>query len=319
VRESLGLLLVVFLSRGWTVTPVGIRSGSSSTDGRDVFEPRSLDLTSHALRALAGVAYPAGEVEQRLGRSRLTGHSHAGGWRVSVPSWRPDLQCEVDLAEEVILAQTVRPEDGLLPPSYSRGRRRRGTVFRRRVASALLGLGLAAPFTGLLVSERAVQRVAGATPIRLAYPPSAEYAFIRDRLLLAHLEVLGRNTRHGYPQRFAEVGPVVVADASAEPGAQTRYHAGAILASDAAGFADAAALVDYLLRAEDIVAVREPADIPGTISGRAARARVAGEPVAEMGEVHPAVLADLGVPVPVAWAEVDLTALYPLLGRRDSD
>jgi phenylalanyl-tRNA synthetase beta subunit len=92
-----------------------------------------------------------------------------------------------------------------------------------------------------------------------------------------------------------------------------------MIASDTAGFADAAALVDYLLRSVDVLAVREPAEIPGTVPGRVARARLAGETVAEMGEIHPALLADLGVPVPVAWAEVDLTALFPLLGRRDTD
>jgi phenylalanyl-tRNA synthetase beta subunit len=35
-----------------------------------------------------------------------------------------------------------------------------------------------------------------------------------------------------------------------------------------------------------------------------------------MGEVHPRVLEALGVPVPVVWAEVDLTGLWTLV-RRD--
>jgi phenylalanyl-tRNA synthetase beta chain len=319
VREALGLLLVVFASQGWSVTPVAVEGGSFSSDGREVFAPRSVDLPSAALLALSGAAYPAGEVERRLGRARLTAHAHAGGWRVEVPAWRPDLLTAVDLAEEVILAQALRPEDGVLPPSFTRGRRRRFSTFRRRFGSALLGLGFAAPFTPVLVSDATVRRVSGAAPIRIANPPSAESAFLRDRLLLSHLEVLERNTRHRYPQRFAEVAPVIAPDPSAEPGAQTRYHAGAIVANDAAGFADAAALVDYLLRTLDILSVREPTEIPGTIPGRAARARVAGETVAEIGEVHPSILAEIGVPVPVAWAELDLTALFPLVGRRDTD
>jgi phenylalanyl-tRNA synthetase beta chain len=320
VREMLGLLLVVFASRSWRVGPVAIaRDGVPAADGRAVFAPRPLELDSDALRALSGTPYPSAEVEQRLGRCRLGVHPRPGGWRVEAPPWRPDLLTGVDLCEEVILAQVVDARDGIVPASPTRGRHRRESVFRRRVATELLGLGCVAPYTSLLVSEAAVARLRGAAPIRLANPPSAESAFARDRLLLSHLEVLAHNTRRGYPQRVGEVGPVVVRDPRAEPGAETRYHAGWLVAGETAGFAEAAAQVDYLLRTVDIVAVREPCELPGTIAGRAARVRVAGESVAELGEIHPEVLSSIGVPVPVAWAELDLSRLYPLLGGRDTD
>jgi phenylalanyl-tRNA synthetase beta chain len=318
VREALGLLLVVFVSRGWSVSPVVLQEGGKViSDGRDVFTSRSVDLPAPTLHTLSGTEYGAGEVERRLSRLRLTAHAHGGGWAVDVPAWRPDLLTAVDLAEEVILAQAIRPEDGILPPAFGRGHRRRETIFRRRVASMLLGLGLAAPYTSVLVAEDAVQRVRGANPIRLTNPPSAEFAYARDRLLLSHIGVLSRNTRHAYPQVFGEVGPVIVPQPAAEAGADTRYHGGVMIAREGAGFADAAALVDYVLRALDIGAVREPAELPGTIPGRAARVRVAGEVVAEVGELHPEILTGVGVPVPVAWAELDLTQLFPLLDRRE--
>lgn len=320
VREMLGLLLVVFVSRGWRVGPVAIRSeGAVLSDGTEVYRPRSLDLNSESLRELSGEAYPAAEVERRLVRSRLGAHAHAGGWRVEASPWRPDLLTGTDVAEDVILAEAVDPREGIVPPSPTRGRRRPEVVFRRQVAVDLVGLGLVAPYTSLLVSDAIVARVRGAAPIHIANPPSNEFAFVRDRLLLSHLEVLAHNTRHGYPQAIGEVGPVVVRDPTAETGGTTSYHAGVVLAGETAGFADAAAIVDYLLRVVDIVSVREPVELPGTIPGRAARVRVAGEPVAELGEVHPEILTGLGVPVPVTWAELDLSRLYPLLGRRDTD
>lgn len=320
VREMLGSLLVVFLSRGWRVAPVARTAGGTVVaDGRDVFLPRRLDLLSEALRSLAGTSYTAAEVERRLARCRFGAHPHPGGWTVEASPWRPDLLTGVDVAEDVILAEAVDPRDGIVPPSRTRGRRRPEARFRQRVATELLGLGLVAPYTSLLVPADAVARVQGASPIRIANPPSSEFAYIRDRLLLSHLELLAHNTRHGYPQAVGEVGPVVARAPEYETGGETRYHAGVVIARETAGFADAASIVDYLLRSVDIVAVREPADLPGTIAGRAARVRVAGEPVAELGEVHPEVLAGIGVPVPVAWAELDLSRLYPLLGRRDTD
>ena len=318
VRESLGLLSVAFVARGWTVGPVPVHGpGPLAGDGMPVLAPRSVDLSSATLRDLAGQAYPTAEVEHRLALARLLARAHSGGWTVAVPPWRPDLLTGVDLAEEVILAQAVRPEDGRLPPSRTRGRRLASVVFRRRFATALLGLGFAAPHTSLLVSAAAAARVPQGGPIPLAYPPSAECAFVRDRMLLSLLEVLAHNTRRAYPQLIGEVGPVVRAAPEAESGAETRYHAAVLLASDASGFADAAAIVEYLLRVVDIVSVREPAMLPGTIPGRSARARVAGEAVAEIGEIAPEVLEAVGVRVPVAWAEIDLSALAPLVGVAD--
>ena len=318
VREGLGLLLVVFASRGWSVRPVPVEGpGEARSDGSTLLDGGSRELPAAVLEGLSGEALPSAEVVGRFARARLAARRVRGGWRVSVPPWRPDLLGSVDLAEEVILAGGLRAEDGIVPPSSVRGRKRSPSRLRRQVADLLLGLGFSEPHTPVLVSDDTAGRLGGSPPIRLANPVSREYAIVRDRLLLSHLDVLGRNTRHGYPQRFAEVAPVVVRRPDAESGGETRYRAGVVIAGEGAGFAEAASTVDYLLRALDVGSVREPAELPGTIPGRAARVRVAGETVAELGELHPALLEQLGVPVPVAWAEVDLTVLGPLLGRDD--
>jgi len=320
VHEALGLLLLPFVARGWAVAPVPVEADEGRhEDGRARFAPRTVELPSAAVSEILGAPLASAEVERRLARARLTCHPAAHGWKVEVPVWRPDLLTAVDLVEDLAIAAPIRPEDGLLPPSRTRGRLRAETHFRRKVAAALLGLGLPAPYTSLLVSEAAARRLPGSHPIPLANPVSAEYSYLRDRLLASHLEILAHNTRHGYPQRFGEVGPVLVRSASADSGAETRYHAGVIVASDSAGFAEVAGIADYLFRGFDVAPVREPAELPATLSGRAARARLAGEPVAEIGELDPAVLTELGVPVPVAWVELDLSALWTLLGRRDGD
>jgi phenylalanyl-tRNA synthetase beta chain len=319
VYDVLGLLLVVFAPRGWAAAPVEIRYADGAVrSGTEVYRPRSVALPTPVLQAVTGQPVPAPEVEIRLGRARLSPRPHAGGWLVDIPPWRPDLLTAVDVSEDLILMAGVRPEDGLLLPSRTRGRRRAESRFRRRVRHLLLGLGFAEPHTTLLVSAETAERVGALEAVRLRNPVSSEYSVLRDRMLLAHLDVLRRNTRVAYPQRFAEVGPVIVRAPEAESGAETRYRAGLVLASDVAGFADAASWVDYLLRSFDVMAVREPFALPPLVPGRAARARLAGETVAEMGEVHPRVLEGLGVPVPVAWAEVDLTALWLLVGRREA-
>lgn len=314
VEDALGLLALPFAARGWSLSPVEIVAAPGATAVPSPAVARRVALTSQELRELAGRDLASTDVRAGFARCRLTAHANGEDWSVEVPPWRPDLQTGCDLAEDLLLIRGVRAEDGVLAPSSTRGARSGAAIFRGVWGARLLGLGFVPLYTPVLVPRRATELV-GRAPIWLANPVSDQYAALRDRLLISLIGTLQRNRRSGYPQRFSEIGPVVVRSTRADSGAETRYHAGLLLAGDGAGFADVAAWVDYLLRVDGVAGVREPVERPGTIPGRTAVVRLAGELVAELGELHPALLDELGVPVPAAYAEVDLRALAPLLGR----
>ena len=315
VTDAVGLLALVFVAHGWGLGAVPVRGGPEPTDGDAVVRPRSVHLSSAAVARVAGAEIPPAEVVHALEVARLGVHPLPHGWRVEVPPWRPDILAPVDLVEDLLLARGLKPEDGIVPPSATRGRRSSEARFRARVADSLLGLGLVPLYTPVLVPERIVELSGRTRAVALENPVSDQFARMRDSLLLSLLAVLERNVRHGYPQRFSEVGPVVVPSPAAESGASTDYHAAVLLAHDGAGFAEAAALADYLVRAYGTAGVREPAELAGTIPGRAAVLRLAGEEIAQLGEIAPAILRELRVPVPVAWVEWDLSALRPLVER----
>jgi phenylalanyl-tRNA synthetase beta chain len=318
VADGLGLLLGVFVARGWKLAPVRVDLAGAPTEGTAFVTPRDLRLSAGELAGSTGFDLTSPEVVRLLGRARLDARPDRDGWTVAVPPWRPDLLAGVDLVEEVVDARGVTASDAIVPPSPTLGRRRAETLFDEQVELLLLGLGYQPLQTTVMVPESTVALLGRSTAISIAHPVSELYARLRDTMLLSLVGSLAHNVRHPYPQRIAEVGPVIVRAPAEESGAATRYRAGAVYAGDGAGFADAAALVDYLMGRLGARGIREPATIPGTIPGRAARVRLAGEAVAEVGELAPSVVAALGVPVPVAWAELDLTALWPLF-RRSGD
>lgn len=312
VDELLGLLALPFLARGWEAEPVEVRYSDRTEDGTDRVRPREIRLDPVQVRTMSGLDISIDEMVAALGRARLGVEATPSGLRVQVPPWRPDLQESVDLVEDLLLTRGLRPVEGRLPPSFTRGRRLSAATLRGAISSQLLGLGFVPLLSPVLVAERTVVLL-GRDPLSVANPVSLEYARPRDSLLFSLVAGLEANVRYGYPQRMSEVGPIVRADPGAESGARTDYHAAFLVASEGAGFAEGAAIVEYLLRRASVGGVREPARLPGTISGRAARVHLAGELVAELGEIHPAVLDRLGVPVPAVWGELDLTALEPLL------
>ncbi|EQD26737.1 phenylalanyl-tRNA synthetase subunit beta, partial [mine drainage metagenome] len=280
-------------------------------DGRAIYQPRTLSLPRDLLDSVLGTRLPGRDVVRFAGQARMSARAAPGGWRIQAAPWRSDLLGPIDAVEEVVLARGVGPEDALVAPSRTLGGRRPEILFRRRFLPLLLGLGYQPLYHPVLVSCSSIDRLPGLRALRLSNAPSAEFGALRPSLLVSLLQALEVNVRHGYPQRICELGPILEPNAKSEAGARTAYHVGAILAADGAGFASAATLGEYLLRSIDMMGVRESAEIPGTIPGRAAEIHVAGGVVAQMGEVHPQVLAELRVVVPVAWIELDLTSLWP--------
>lgn len=313
-REILGLLEVVFAGRGWSWSPVTIQGSPGSPPiGAPDAPPARIRLRSRVLAERTGYDLPPAEVEAWLGRARLGAHRVPGGWEVEVPPWRPDLLGEVDLTEEVLVARGLAADEGLILPSRTRGGRLDEIRFRRRWAPLLLGLGAVPLYNTVLVSADTVEALGEPRAIRIEHPVSREYAYARPSLLYSLAATLRRNTRRGYPQIWSEIGPVLMPPGSALPAGSTRYHAALLWAEEGRGLSDVASISDCLLDTLDVSSVREPLDHPSAIPGRSARVRVAGVEVAELGELHPRVLEALGVPVPVAWFEADLSALWPLV------
>ena len=318
VEESVGLMLLPFAARGWAVQSLRVEYPDHAESGMGWISPRRLPFSASTLQDLTGLSLPDEQVEDYLAQGRLGGTKAPDGWWVEIPPWRPDLQTSVDLTEEILVARGIAPEDAVLPASATRGRRLAEARFRRTVRRVLLGLGYVELRNTVLVPNGLATLLGRSSAIAVVNPVSDLYSRVRDSLQISLMASLERNVRYPYPQQYSDVGPVVVRDSSEPSGGKTRWHAGAVLAGERSGFADAAAWVDYLLGAFGALGVREPAELPGTIPGRAACLRIAGEAVAEVGEIAPSVLSELKVPVPVAWGEVDLTALWPLVRRGET-
>lgn len=314
-REMVGYMLVPFLARGWTVHPVPVHGPSGTDDGRNVVEPRPVPTTPAAISSVLGVRLGAPEVEKALLTNRLGVRREAGSVVGLVPPWRPDILGSVDLAEEVAIARGFAAFSPVLPPSPSMGRRLPGRIFRESVGRAMLGLGFQELRTQVLLSPASAERFTPpgeALPLR--NPISSELSRVRPCLRASLLDALSRNTGNGYPQQVFEIGDVVVRDASADTGTRTEVHLGVAEAGEGAGFARAAGLSEHLFGLLGLKPPREPAESPGSIPGRVARLRIAGETVALLGEVHPSVLSELKLTVPVGWLEVDLTRVEALRG-----
>jgi phenylalanyl-tRNA synthetase beta chain len=252
-----------------------------------------------------------------------------------VPTFRPDLEREIDLVEEVARRIGFDRIGRTLPDTHGQvGMLTVPQRERRLVADALVGLGLSEAITLSLVAPADLER-AGAPldrVVRATNPLRAEESVLRTAVLPGLLRAVAGNRAQGLADTaLFEMGRVFLTSrprrSGASPLPDEPEHVALALAGQihrrpveddrAVDVYDAVDAVRGVLDALGIVdAAFVPETLTGYRAGRAARVVVGGRDAGTVGEVGPDVLAALGLDAPVVAAELVVDVLLDAT-RRD--
>ncbi len=149
---------------------------------------REINLDLDAMSALLGVEIPAGEVRRRLRALGATVESAGRArFKVSPPSFRPDLNEPADLAEEAARIKGLEEIPAVLVQRAAAPEKENPErAFGRRSREALIGCGLTEIKTIAFIAPADNQRfpgLGGGAPVRVANPLSAELSELRLSLL----------------------------------------------------------------------------------------------------------------------------------------
>jgi phenylalanyl-tRNA synthetase beta chain len=252
------------------------------------------------------------------------------------PTFRPDLEREIDLIEEVARRVGFDRIGRTLPNTHGQvGMLTVRQQERRLVADALVGVGLSEAITLSLVSPADLER-AGAPldrVVRATNPLRAEESVLRTAVLPGLLRAVAGNNAHGLADvGLFEMGRVFLLPAARrragdsplpdEPEHVALAWAGAVRRRpveddrpvDVYDALDAVRVVLDVLGIHDVTLQSDT--ITGYRAGRAARVVVDGHDAGTVGEVAPGVLTALGLDAPVVAAELVLDTLLDA-ARRD--
>ncbi len=255
----------------------------------------------------------------------------------TIPSWRRDLLVEADLAEEIIRVHGYELVPASLPHTPIPPYRPDPLAIRTAVRTTLVGAGLTEVVTPALVAPRSVERFpahdhgaldgepgqrAAGRPVAVTNPLSSQHSVLRQSLLGSLLEVVSTNLRHGRDDvAIFEVGKGY--GASDERSTHEWWRLGLALTGDAEPSArdrparaydldDAKGLLELLCRRLGVPAPSYAplTDDPNLHPGRAALVRADGQLVGRVGELHPAMIAELDLRAErILVAEVALAGL----------
>jgi phenylalanyl-tRNA synthetase beta chain len=248
---------------------------------------------------------------------RMTNRADDEVVEVEVPSYRVDIEREVDLIEEVVRIQGYERVGASIPRSPHPGGLPDRYAFVRRVRGALAHAGLREVKPLPFVSEEDLAITGDTDAIPLANPLRAEEGWLRPRLLPGLLHTIARNQRWGARSvAIFEVGGVF---RLADPVEERRQVAVALCGAADEGWAaeerdfdalDATGAVEALLNDLGLDGWSlGPAPGDAFHPGRSARVLLDGDPIGLVGELHPRVAASLGIEGRVAVVELELEPL----------
>jgi phenylalanyl-tRNA synthetase beta chain len=276
-------------------------------------------LSLRASRASAVLGYPvsAKAAADALESIEIPATVEEDLVRVEAPSFRPDLEREEDLIEEIVRVHGYDRLPSTVPSSRRAGSEQDTYRIRRRLRQLLVRGGLRDSASLTFASAADVALIPAGEPVRVANPPSAEEPFLRTSLLPKLLDAASRNLQRGARSvALSEIGHVFrLGDAVEE-----HEHLGVVLAglsgddviADDRVFdvSDAKGIVEIVLRGVGIEEwTLEPGANPPFHPGRSGTVLLGGRRVGMLGELHPAAAARLDLTVRVAVAELDVTAL----------
>lgn len=296
--------------------------------------PEGHDLTFRLQRfnAMMGAAIPEEFVRDVLTRLGCTVEStdQADVLRVLTPTFRPDLEREVDLYEEVLRLWGMDRIPPTLPASPERvGRRSRAEGIRRVVDATLRACGLSETMTYSFADELDLERlrmdgVASGQAVELLNPMNADHAIMRRSIFPGLLRSVAHNQAHGVADvQLYEIGTVFSTSEGRQKPKESTKVAAVLVGAMGPGdwntprvpfdFFDAKGICEALLHELACAKVRfkplSEEEAPYLQPGRAAAILANGAELGWVGELHPLAVAAFDVTGPVAAFELDLAAL----------
>jgi len=323
-------------ARGATVEEVTVEyaAGAAAPDEygstlrRPAFEVDAKSVTHDRIETLLGVDLEPDKVVDCFERAGLDATYALGDtvtYDVEIPPYRVDVLHPLDLVDDVGRAYGFETLTPRYPDVGTVGGRNERSRLEDAVRTRLIGLGFEdllnfhmtsatqnydrMRLTPVDPADSSDGPFGSGAPVEITEPYSEAYTQLRTWALPSVLQLLAGNTHNAYPQDVAEIGFVAERDETANTGVAEARHVTGALARRDASYEAIKGRLQAVCDAFDAELDTPPTTHPTFIDGRAATVVVDGEDAGVIGEVHPQVLVDHDLEVPVAAFEFALDAL----------
>ncbi len=288
-------------------------------------ERRRIQIRPARASLVLGMEVSAADVVDSLSKVGIAPEERSGAIEAEIPGFRPDIEQEVDLIEEVIRVLGYDRLGETLPPVRQAGGVPEEHRLRRRIREALARAGLLETTSYSFASAADLRLVDDHEGVRVVNPLAADDEFLRTSLVPGLLRALSKNlARQVRSAALFEVGRIFYPRSASGPGdipVEEHERVAWALTGVASpgypdpprnfGFFDAKGALEVLM---DALGVRDwtlgpPPNRHLFHPTRSASVFVGEELAGEVGELHPRAAERLDFAGRVALAEIEVAVL----------
>jgi phenylalanyl-tRNA synthetase beta chain len=265
-------------------------------------EPQKIKIDLKKVNQLLGLNIKEQEIKKLLERMGMSLQGNA----VIYPPYRTDILHPYDVITDIAIAYGFENFIPDIPKIATIAQEHPTNKLKNKIAEVLVGSGMTEVSTNHLTNrerEKAVM-LSDQNCITIINPKSEEYDTLRTSLLISLLDVIKRNKHHEYPQHLFEIGAVFKKQGKE----YTEENKIALATADTiANFTQIRQKVEALLITLNITNYKiKEKEHPSFVKGRVASLIIDNQEAGIFGEIHPQVLENMGIEVPVAAAELNL-------------
>ncbi len=341
IDKMLNIVCYALDARGGRVERVDVEYPDRTLDRPDLSVSEK-SVSHQRIESLLGISLEAREVVDLMERAGLDATAEGVDdpddidtdevvYDAEVPPYRVDVLHPLDLVDDVGRAYGFNDLEPRYPEIGTIGGRHERSRVEDAARDALVGLGFEDMLDFHMISEgENYERmgldvphpdpdaevtpdpdapVGASPPVTITEPYSEDYTMVRTWALPSLVMVLERNTHRAYPQDLAEIGLAAHRDDTETTRVSEHRTVAGVLARTDATYEDAKGKLQALTRAFDVDLETPPTSHPSFIDGRTASVVIDGDEVGVIGELHPRVLVEHDLELPVAGFEFRLDAL----------
>lgn len=306
VMIALNILVTMFADMGGEIYSIDVAYPNKTIITPNL-SPNPMSINTKDVNRLLGITLTSTQAKNYLYRMGY-------GWKSDkalVPAYRADVLHPYDLVEDIGIAYGFENFTPEIPHVATIAEEAPLARFISKLRELLIGCQFQEICSYHLLShDEATHMMNSQAPVIHLANALVDYNCLRNSILPSLLKVLRENQHNEYPQYVFECGTTFHTEPGAENGVHEQPTLGIAMISEKADLTTIRQIIDLVLNAFALNGKSEETAHPSYIEGRTAQLTVGKHKIAVFGELHPAVLEKWNMGMPIAAAEIDVSALF---------
>ena len=304
LEKCLSIIVATFAEMGGKVYQMNVKGNVTPS-----FKSEKMNLSLEKTNKILGLELNEKTLKKLIEKM---GHNYSDG-KVEISPWRMDILHEIDLIEDVAIAYGYENFDPIIPKISTTGNENPDEIIKRKISELLIGLGLL-ELSNYHLTKKSDQFTKMGIPEKEESDfieiesSKTDYNILRKDLSHYLLKIISENNDSEYPQKIFELGRVFFIGKDEKIKEEERIGA----AVTPGNYTDLKQILDYLFYNLDLkFEVKEQTEVNSFfIEGRSADVFFDGEKIGFIGEVHPKILRNWKIKMPVSLFEINLEKVF---------